>query len=273
MRRSAFIPALLLLIALPAFADSQVSRAAFLGLAVANGVSEDENGLVVLEGIHHSAHSEAFPYTEDLWVYTRWSGTGNHTVRVMLRDIKTDEVVAETEDELDFASDPVIYFTHDFVNTTFSGAGAYAIDVILDEEPVAEYAFYVNADESYPERPQLVLSVPAEDGSVDDEGFASVSGVFEYFTFSSFPVTDSFAVVTVWFSGEGRHRQHIQILASDGGLIAVSETQTLQAGPGQMSVLSDSFDGIRFPGAGTYTTALYLDGRKVFSFPLEIMGK
>jgi hypothetical protein len=273
MRRSTTIPALLLLIALPAFANPQVSRAAFLGLAVANVVSEDENGLVALEGIHHSAHSEGFPYTEDLWVYTRWSGNGNHTVRVMLRDIKTDEVVAETEDELDFASDPVIYFTHDFISTTFSRAGAYAIDVILGEDQVAEYAFYVNADESYPDRPQLVLSVPAKEGSVDDEGFASVSGIFEYFTFSSFPVTDSFAVVTVWFSGEGNHRQQVQILAPDGGLIASSKTQTLETGPGRMSVLSDFFDSIRFPGAGTYTAALSLDGRKVFSFPLEILRK
>jgi hypothetical protein len=134
----------------------------------------------------------------------------------------------------------------------------------------AEYAYYVNVRDQFPLDPELVLSVPAQQGSVDAAGSAVVSGIFEYFTFKSFPATDTFAIVTLWFSGGGDHDNAVRILGPTGQTIATSLTQIMSTRAGQMSVVTSSFKEIAFPSAGTYTAVLLLDGRKVFEYPLEI---
>ena len=160
--------------------------------------------------------------TEDLQLYTRWSGTGSHTIGVSIIDKSTGNSIAESSDELDFGSDPVTYFTHDFSGTTFPSDGVYAIQVTLDGGNAAAYAFYVNADDQMPDTPAFVLSVPAESGSVDERGNADVTDIFEYFTFSSLPATDSFSIVTIWFSGEGQYDHRVQILDPSGKSLAES---------------------------------------------------
>jgi hypothetical protein len=220
--------------------------------------------------VHNAVWSETLPVTEDLQIYTRWSGTGTHAIGITIVDESTGDSVAETTDNLDFGEDPVTYFTHDFTGTSFPSDGEYAIEVTLDGETVANDAFYVNTDDSIAERPAFVLSVPAEDGSVDDAGYATVSGIFEYFSFQGFPASDTFSVITIWFSGEGDFEHSVQILDPDGKPVAESPHSTLSASGGEMSVATDAFDSIDFPSAGIYTAVVLLDGRRVFSFPLVI---
>lgn len=244
--------------------------AAFLGLAVATSIGEDPDGLTVLEGVHNALWSESMPVTEDLQLYTRWSGTGTHRIAVTIVDTTTGEGLAETSDELDFGEDPVTYYTHDFTGTSFPSDGKYAVEVTLDGAPAANYAIYVNADDQLPEYPAFVLSVPAESGTVDDSGDATVSGIFEYFTFDDFPAADSFSVVTVWFSGDGDFDHTVQILDPGGKELAGSFHSTLSASFGEMSVANDVFDSIAFPSPGIYTAVVFLEGEEVFSFPLVI---
>jgi hypothetical protein len=245
-------------------------KPSFLGMAVATGISQDEAGLTVLEGVHNAVWSDSLPVTEDLQIYTRWSGTGTHTIVVTIVDESTGDSIAETTDGLDFGEDPVTYFTHDFTGTSFPSEGEYAIEVTLDGETAANDAFYVNTDDSFGERPAFVLSVPAESGSVDDAGNASVSGIFEYFSFEAFPASDTFSIVTIWFSGDGDFDHSVQILDASGKQLAESPHTTLSASGGEMSVTTDAFDSVEFPSAGTYTSVVLLDGRRVFSFPLVI---
>ena len=83
------------------------------------GSARDTNGLTVLEGMHYAVRSASLPVTEDLQMYTRWSGTGTHTIGVSIVDRSTGNSIAETSDDLDFGNDPVTYFTHDFSGTRF----------------------------------------------------------------------------------------------------------------------------------------------------------
>ena len=140
----------------------------------------------------------------------------------------------------------------------------------LDGGPAATYAIYVNADDQLPENPAFVLSVPAEDASIDDAGYATVSGIFEYFTFDQFPATDTFTVVTVWFSGDGEFDHAVQIFDPSGRKVADSPHSTLSAYFGEMSVAKDVFTSVAFPSAGIYTAVVFLEGEKVFSFPLVV---
>lgn len=266
---AAIISALLLLASRGLWAQA-APGAAFLGMAVATGISENEDGLTVLEGVHNAVWSDTMPVTEDLQLYTRWSGTGTHTIGVRIVDRSTGDSLADTSEKLDFGEDPVTYFTHDFSGTTFPSDGVYAIEVTLDGETAANYAFYVNADDQMPEYPAFVLSVPAERGTVDDTGDAHISGIFEYFTFESFPATDTFSVVTVWFSGDGDFDHSVQILDPEGKRLAESPRSTFSASSGEMSVANDAFDSVAFPSPGIYAAVVFLGGEKVFSFPLVI---
>jgi hypothetical protein len=244
--------------------------ARFLGLALASGIGEDRDGLTVLTGIRHAIWSNTLPVSQDLQIYTRWAGTGTHTIGVSIWNSDTQETLAETSEDVDFGSDPITYYTHDFADTRFPEAGTYAVEVTLDGDMAAEYAFYVNVKDQFPPDPELVLSVPAEAGSVDQRGSAVVSGIFEYFTFKSFPATDTFAIVTLWFSGSGSHDNTVWIVGPTGKTIATSGTQVLNAGYGAMSEVTASFKEVAFPAAGTYTAVLFLDGKRVFEYPLEI---
>lgn len=270
--RAAIFAFFILLVSRPLWAQA-ATGAAFLGMAVATGISQNGDGLTVLEGVHNALWSDTTPVTEDLQLYTRWSGTGTHTIGVTIVDKATGDHVAASTDELDFGEDPVTYYTHDFSGTEFPGDGAYAIEVTLDGSSEASYAFYVNADDQLPESPAFVLSVPAESGSVDDAGDASVSGIFEYFTFESFPAADTFSVVTLWFSGDGEFDHTVQILDPKGKELAESPHATFSASYGEMSVANDAFTSIAFPSAGIYTAVVFLEGEKVFSFPLVITKK
>jgi len=237
------------------------------------GISQDGDGLTVLEGVHNAVWSDTMPVTEDLQMYTRWSGTGTHTIGVAVVEKATGDTVAEKTDELDFGQDPVTYYTHDFTGTEFPADGVYAIEVTLDGASVASYAFYVNVDDQLPESPAFVLSVPAESGTVDDAGSATVSGIFEYFTFEKFPDTDTFTVVTLWFSGDGEFDHSVRILDPEGKEIAESPRSAFSAYYGEMSVAQDTFPSVAFPSPGVYTAVVYLEGEKVFSFPLVIARK
>jgi hypothetical protein len=268
-RSSALFPlAFLLLIGMPLCAQGTDAR--FLGLALASGIREDKDGLTVLTGIRHAIWSDTLPVSRDLQIYTRWAGTGAHTIGVSIWNSDTQETLAETSDDVDFGNDPITFYTHDFTGTRFTQPGTYAVEVTLDGDMAAEYAYYVNVKDQFPLDPELVLSVPARQGSVDAGGSAVVSGIFEYFTFKSFPATDTFAIVTLWFSGTGSHDNSVRILGPTGQTIATSLTQILSTSYGQMSEVTSSFKGIAFPSAGTYTAVLLLDGRKVFEYPLEI---
>jgi hypothetical protein len=260
--------------ALPAAAAPQpAASAAFLGMAVASGVRGDAQGLTDIVGIQYAIKAGRLPVTQDLQVYTRWTGTGTHTVTVAIRQASTGTDVRGTSDDLDFGADRVTWFQHDLSATTFPDAGAYLVQVTLDGTTVATYALYVNTLDQLTDGPAFVLSVPAERGWVDGDGNANLSGIFEYFSFADFPATESFSVVTVWFSGEGDYDHFVRITDAGGTTVAQSRRNLMSALNGRMAVSEDAFESTAFPAAGLYTATIFLNGYQVTSFPLVIRGR
>ena len=270
-RSTAFFLGFVFLALLSSLAPGADDEAQFLGMAVATDISQNTDGLLVVTGIHHAIHADSLPATENLHVYTRWTGKGTHQIGVSLWNTDTEVTIAETSEEVDFGADPTTYCTFDLLGTRFREPGAYAVEVTLDGDTAAEYEVFVNESGQFPQSPQLALSVPAESGSVNDAGDASVTGIFEYFAFSQFPMTDSFAIVTVWFSGSGNYEHYTRILDPKGATIAISRAQRLPAFAGHMSVVIDTFENVGFIEPGTYTAVIYLDGEEVVEYPLSVI--
>jgi len=242
-------------------------------MAVSTGIRGDNQGLTDIQGIHFSIQATQFPFTQDLRIYTRWAGTGAHTVGVDIRLASTDSDVRGSSDELDFGSDQVTWFDHDLGGTTFPEAGTYRVQVTLDGKTVATYALFVNAPDQMTDAPAFVLSVPAQRGWVDSGGNANLAGIFEYFSFTDFPATESFRVVTAWFSGQGNFDHTVRISDARGSTVAQSTHGVFSAASGGMTVSEDNFDSIAFPSAGLYTATIFLNGDVVTSFPLVIRGR
>ena len=244
--------------------------AEFLGIAVAQAVTHDANGRISLGGIHHQSKVSNFPYREDVCVYTRWSGSGTHDIGISIWNLDTEETVSDADQEIAFTPGTVTTFVQTFPHATFPEGGTYAVEETLDGDLAAEYSLFVNAGDSYPDTPELVLSVPAENGSLDSAGNAFVGGIPEGFSFPRFPARGSIELVTLWFSGEGSHEQRIEILDPTGVPIASSVPQEIRSGYGKMQLLVDSFPDVPLMVHGTYTAVLYLDGEDVFEYPLPV---
>ncbi|HTP59645.1 MAG TPA: hypothetical protein VMM82_12055 [Spirochaetia bacterium] len=253
-----------------ALAPRVAADAQFLGIAVAQSAGHDADGYVVLTGIHHSAEVSTFPHQESISVYTRWSGSGTHQVGISIWNMDTEETVAEAEEDVDFSPTAVTSFIKVFPHATFPGVGTYAVEVTLDGDLAAEYSLYVNVNDSYPDTPELVLSVPARDGAVDGAGNVSVEGIPDIFSFPRFPARESFELVTLWFSGEGSHVQRMEILDPTGVPIARSSRQEIKADYGKLELLTDSFSNVQLNARGVYTVVVYLDGEDVFEYPLPV---
>ncbi|MGO9410070.1 MAG: DUF6941 family protein [Spirochaetia bacterium] len=244
--------------------------AQFLGLVVANAVSHDAAGKTALIGIHHTSLVNVFPHQEDVCVYTRWSGSGSHDIGISIWNMDSDETVAEAAQEVEFSPTAVTTFVQVFPHARFPAGGTYAVEVTLDGDLAAEYSLFFNVDDSYPDTPELVLSVPAEGGTLDKAGDASVAGIPDMLAARKFPAQESFDLVTLWFSGEGSHRQRVEILDPTGVPIASSPSREIKADYGKLELLTDSFHNVPLPVRGTYTVVLYLDGEDVFEYPLPV---
>lgn len=253
----------------PAPAGAQPD-AVFLGLAVVDSIGRDARGDLVLTGIRHVSRAAAFPHTENLSIYTRWGGSGEHDIGISVWNMDTDETVCEEEETVRFADGGITSYAHTFINATFPRGGTYDVETTLDGDLAAEYSLFVGADDSYPDTPELVLSVPARSGALDHPDAASVSGIPEGFTFNSFPALTTFALVTLWFSGASGHLQSMEILDPTGVPIATSPPRPIPSHTGKISVVTESFPDVSLTVRGTYTAVLYLDGEDVFEYPLPV---
>lgn len=266
-----FPTAALVLLGLLAALPAAFGRTAFLGAAVVEDIGEDDDGLTVLSGVHASARADDFPWEVDLYVYSRWVGEGSHTVRVFLADEDTREVVAESEDALDFGGDSVTWIAHDLAGAVFPGPGVYTVSVSLDGEVVGELPYYVDADDEAAASPRLVLSLPAADAYADEEGWCEVTGVFEYFSFERLPARDSFTIASLYFSGDDRAHTHaVRILDPSGSLVAGPVRRSLRFPFASLQVVTDEFPGLQFRTAGAYAAVVSLDGTDLARFPLVV---
>lgn len=256
---------------------AQDNKAYILGLAIVEDVSEDDYGLAVLDGLFSITTFKKLPSADVFKVYSRWTGTGEHKVRVQIVDPE-ENIVNKTEDEdLVFEKDYETYFfSHNFENTVFQKPGVYWVQAVLDDKVEFKMPLFIQLlgeDLEYtPESdlPYLVFSVPAVEVYEKENGLLAVSGVFEYFIFEDFPGKDSFIIANGWCSGNGEFTQHIEILDPDNNVIYTSEPQTFENEPKTINVVYDELSDFIFPKPGYYTVRVYLENKPVREYPIIV---
>jgi hypothetical protein len=255
---------LIALAVLPAAAETFL-----LGGVLATAVVDDEeSGLVNINGIHSSIFEVEVPYVADLWVYLRWEGEGEHTVDLEVVNADGD-VVADLSEDVNFEEYATNFTTHDLANTVFEEEGTYVVVVYVDGEELLNLPYCVNDDSDVPDDPYLLVSLPAVDGWADDAGWGEVEGAFEHYTFERFPGADDFAIVTLWFSGDGSYEQRIEITDPAGTVIGKPEAQEVEAWPGELTVVTDYFENFLFKTPGDYVITVYLDDEEYLSYTLR----
>lgn len=248
------------------------------GLVIVEDVTTDEDGLIVLDGLFSITTFKKFPGVDNFKVYSRWIGSGKHTIKAQIVD-EEDNIVMDSDDiTLEFARDNSTYYQYfNFNNIVFTKPGIYWIQALLDSEIAYEIPLFVElADkklefEDIAEEPALILSAPASSVTEKENGLQVVSGVFEYFIFKRFPSAYDFIIANIWYSGDGEYSQYIELLDPDGNVIYKSDPQDFEQGPKTVSVIYDQLEDIIFPKAGTYTVKVYLDDDLAFDYPILVV--
>lgn len=256
--------ALLALALVPAAAETWLLGGVLATELVDNG----ESGLLDITGIQGSIYDVEVPYVGDLWVYLRWEGEGEHTVDIEV--VNPDgEVVADAYEDLDFGDYATNFTTHSLANTVFEEDGTYWVIVYVDGEELLDLPYCVNDPSGAPDEPYLLVSLPAVDGWSDELGWGEVEGAFEHYTFERFPAADDFAVVTIWFSGDGTYEQRIEIADPAGNVVARPGAQTVEAWPGELTVVTDYFENFLFRTPGDYQVTVYLEDEEYLTYTLR----
>jgi hypothetical protein len=238
------------------------------GVLAARVVDDEESGLVNITGIQSSVYGVDVPYVADLWVYLRWEGEGEHAVTIEVLDADGD-VVADLSEDVDFKDYGTNFTTHSLENTVFENEGTYVVAVSVDGEDLLELPYCVNDDSGISDGPYLLLSLPAVDGWSDETGRAEVEGAFEHYTFKRFPAADDFAIVTLWFSGDDSFVQRIEIKDPDGKVVAQGAPQEFDAWPGELAVVTTTFENFLFRVPGDYLVVVYLDDEEQLNYLLR----
>lgn len=258
------------------FANAQ-KKTFLLGLAIVEDITEDESGLAVLDGLFSITNFRKLPAVDNFKVYSRWTGTGEHKIKVQIVDSENNVINETEEEELIFEEDfETYYFSHDFNNTVFQKPGVYWVQAILDDEVELEIPLFIQLSgeevqfELKSELPVLIFSVPAVEIYEKDNGLQAVSGVFEYFSFRKFPAADDFIIANGWYSGDGEFEQHIEILDPDNNVIYKSEPQVFENGPKTITAVYDDLIDFIFQKPGLYIVRVYLGEECVFEYPIIV---
>ncbi len=259
-----------------AFAKEK-NEAYLIGFAIVEDISEDEYGLTLLDGLFSIINFRNFPAVDNFMVYSRWFGVGEHRIKAQIVDSKGNIVNESGEGEIIFEKDyETYYLSHDFNNTIFTRSGVYWVEMVLNGEVVASVPLFIRLFgqeillELESKLPSLLFSLPAIEVYEKENGLQTISGVFEFFMFNSFPAADDFIIVNGWHSGEGEFSQNIEILDPDGNVIYVSEPQTFETGPRSITAIYDELIDFIFPKAGMYTVRVYLEKKVVAEYPILV---
>jgi hypothetical protein len=275
-----FLVVLLLSLFLTTHIFAQEKKANLLGLSIVEDILEDDYGLTILDGLFSITIFKNLPATDVFKVYSRWTGTGEHKVRVQIVDPDKKIIKKTNEENIKFENDYETYwFSHDFANTLFNKSGVYWVQAVLDDNVEFEMPLFIQISgeelEYKPKSnlPYITFSLPAIEVYEKDNGLLTVSGVFEYFAFEDFPAKDSFIIANGWCSGNGEFKQHIEILDPDNNIIYVSEPQYFENEPKTINVVYDELEDFVFPKEGYYTVKVFLEDEPVLIYPIIVEKK
>ncbi|MGB9682087.1 MAG: DUF6941 family protein [bacterium] len=278
MRRNLFLFTLIGLLFFLGNGMSLAETTAFnSGLAIVEDITQDENGLIILDGLFSITDLEKFPGVDNFKVYSRWTGIGTHTIKIQIAD-SDDNIIADSDEvNLEFKKDYETYYqVFDFNNTVFPKPGIYWVDALLDDKRDFSMPLFIQSNDkditfrNPPESPVLAFSLPALDVKENDNKLQVVSGVFEYFIFDRFPAAYDFIIANAWYSGDGKYTQYIELLDPEGNIIYKSNPQQFENRIKAINVVYDKLEDIIFPNAGRYILKVYLDGKLVFGYPILV---
>jgi hypothetical protein len=251
-----------------------------VGLVVAEDITSNEDGLIIIDGLFSISTFEKFPAVDDFKIYTRWIGSGKQVIKVQILD-EEDNIVMDSDGvALEFDKDYSTYYQYfDFNNIVFTKPGIYRIQALIDNKVAREIPLFIEASEeelefeNAPKLPALILSCPADSVTEKENNLQVISGVFEYFTSKRFPFAYDFIIANVWHSGDGEYSQYIELIDPDGKIIYSSEPQSFAQGPKTVNVIYDKLEDIIFFKAGTYRVRVYLDDKVVSDYPVLVVPK
>lgn len=280
MKKACIIILIALLFLYPSFIFAKEVQTRNIGLVLVENIGEDENGLVVLDGIFTTITFRKFPGVDDLFVYSRWVGSGKHYLKAQIID-NSDNVIIDSGDvEFDF-NDPNSVYYEEFKlnNIVFTKPGLYWVQVLLDDEVESSIPLFIESKDKklevsgLPEKPVLITSVTAISVRKKESGLPVISGVFENFSSTRFPFADDFIVANIWYSGNGDFNQYIEFVDPDGNIIYKSELGTFTHEPESLTVMYDELEDIIFYKPGEYRINVYLEEELVLSYPVLVLKK
>ncbi len=248
------------------------------GLTISEDATTDENGLIVLNGLFSITTFKKFPGVDNFKIYSRWIGSGKHSIKVQVVD-SDNKIIMDSDDvALEFDKENSTYYQYfDFNNIVFIKPGIYWVQALLDNKVVFGIPLFVEPSdeelefENAPELPNLILSVPAGSVTEKENGLQIISGIFEYFIFKRFPSAYDFIIANIWHSGDGEFSQYIELLDPDGNIIYKSEPKSFENGPKTINVVYDELEDIIFYKAGTYKVNVYLNDKLTFDYPILVV--
>ncbi|MGC8971356.1 MAG: DUF6941 family protein [bacterium] len=248
------------------------------GLTISEDATTDENGLIVLNGLFSITTFKKFPGVDNFKIYSRWIGSGKHSIKVQVVD-SDNKIIMDSDDvALEFDKENSTYYQYfDFNNIVFIKPGIYWVQALLDNKVVFGIPLFVEPSdeelefENAPELPNLILSVPAGSVTEKENGLQIISGIFEYFIFKRFPSAYDFIIANIWHSGDGEFSQYIELLDPDGNIIYKSEPKSFENGPKTVNVVYDELEDIIFYKAGTYKVNVYLNDKLTFDYPILVV--
>jgi len=250
------------------------------GLVVAEDITRDEDGLIIIDGLFSISTFEKFPAVDDFKIYTRWIGSGKQIIKVQILDEEDNIIMDSDSVVLEFDKDYSTYYQYfNFDNIVFTKPGIYKVQAMIDNKVAREIPLFVEASEEElefkdaPKLPSLILSCLADSVTGKENNLQIILGVFEYFISKRFPFAYDFIVANVWHSGDGEYSQYIELIDPDGKVIYSSEPQSFVQGPKTVNVLYDKLEDIIFFKAGTYRVRVYLDYKVVSDYPVLVVPR
>jgi len=122
-----------------------------------------------------------------------------------------------------------------------------------------------------PQLPVLQFSVPCLEVRESAGKPPDLMSLFYELPLPQFPYKTDFTVANSWCKGSGQFRQSMRILLPNKRVLVETGDQPFQLTSRLVPFMAiNRFEGIVFEHPGVHTFEVYLEGAKVFSYPINV---
>lgn len=122
-----------------------------------------------------------------------------------------------------------------------------------------------------PQLPMLQFSVPCLEVTESEGKPPDLLSLFYELPLAQFPFKTEFTVANCWCKGSGKFRQSMRILLPNKKVLVETGDQPFQLTSTLVPFMAvNRFEGIVFEHPGVHTFEVYLEGARVFSYPINV---